>query len=220
MTQLRQSDSPSRTISRRTALGTTAAAAAAAVGVSTGTKAQGEDAAFVEDIYETIKLAKDSVDCACVRNSVLPVDPADPRPGINRNLKRMVTLIDEHAHWAGPADLLSFHELPIAGHAGWTGEEMLAVSIDLPGKETEVLAAKAREYDMWLMFGCYARIPDQPNQAHRLDVVIDPHGHIVAKHATEKRWADLDQNMGIHDEIVRTTLPFAAQRFHSGGRWR
>ncbi len=132
--------------------------------------------------YERADLARDTVDYACVQHPVLPVDPTDPKPGIRDNLKRMVTLIDEHAHWAGPADLLSFHEFPIAGYAGWTRDEMLAVSIELPGEETEVLAAKAREYDLWLTFGCYGRDPDWPGHVLMLGVLMNPQGEIVAKH--------------------------------------
>lgn len=166
-------------------LGTTAALPAlGAVAHGAAAKAPGtEDVSVRPDgTYETVALAKDTVDYACVQHPVLPVDPADPQPGINSNLKRMVTLIDEHAHWAGPADLLSFHEFPIAGYAGWTRDEMLAVAIDLPGKETDVLAAKAREYNIWLTFGCYARDPDWPGHVLMLGVLMNPEGEIVAKH--------------------------------------
>lgn len=175
----------SQTVSRRAVLG--AATAIPAFGIaadSINAKAPGTDDVSVrqDGTYETVSLAKDTVDYACVQHPVLPVDPANPQSGINSNLKRMVTLIDEHAHWAGPADLLSFHEFPIAGYAGWTREEMLAVAIDLPGPETEVLAAKAREYDIWLTFGCYGRDPDWPGHVLMLGVLINPKGEIVAKH--------------------------------------
>lgn len=187
MAQPKNSESPLHTVSRRAALSVAiGAAASATTGGELNAKAPGWNAAPIRQVstYETVDLAKDCVDYACIQHTVLPVDPADPRPGINRNLKRMVTLIDEHAHWAGPADLLSFHAFPSAGSAGWAREEMRAVSIEVPGPETDVLAAKAREYKLWLTFGCYARDPDWPGHVLMLSVLINPKGEIVAKHWT------------------------------------
>ena len=132
--------------------------------------------------YAHVPLAKESVDFACIQNFAPPVDPTDPKTGIRNNLKRMVTLIDEHAHWTGPADLLSFHGAPISGHAAWTRQEMRSVSIELPGEEAEVMAAKAREYSLWLAFGCYVRDPDWPGHVLDLGVLMNPQGDIVAKH--------------------------------------
>lgn len=173
-------------VSRRNALG--AGVAASLTGVVTSDPLQAaapgtQDVSVRKDgTYEQVPLLKDSIDYACVQHPVLPVDPNNPHPGIAANLKRMVTLIDEHAHWAGPADLLSFHEFPISGYAGWTRKEMLSVAIEIPGEETEVLAAKAKEYGIWLTFGCYARDPDWPDHVLMLGVLMNPKGEIVAKH--------------------------------------
>lgn len=175
MAPSKNSESLSHATSRRAMLGI---AIGAAVSATTG----GEVYAKTPGAYKTVELTKDTVDYACVQYSGLPVDPADPRPGLNGTLKRMVTLIDEHAHWAGPADLLSFHAFPMTGYAGWTRDEMRAVSIEIPGPETDVLAAKAREYSLWLTFGCYARDPDWPGHILRLGVLMNPKGEIVAKH--------------------------------------
>lgn len=177
---------PKNKVSRREALGTGIATSAIGLGLanSAGAHSPGSSDVSVrqDGTYDHIPLAKESVDYACVQHPVLPVDPANPRSGIAANLKRMVTLIDEHAHWAGPADLLSFHEFPIAGYAGWTRKEMLAVAIEIPGEETEILTAKAREYGLWLTFGCYARDPDWPDHVLMLGVLMNPKGEIVAKH--------------------------------------
>lgn len=135
-----------------------------------------------DGIYEQVALAKGNVDYACVQHPVLPVDPVNPKTGIASNLKRMVTLIDEHAHWSGAADLLSFNAFPIAGYASGSRREMLAVAIEIPGQETEVLAAKAREYGLWLTFGCYAQDPDWPDHVLTIGVLMNPKGEIVAKH--------------------------------------
>lgn len=174
------------TVSRRGVLGGGLAASATVVFATPTANAAAPRAEQVsvrqDGSYDTVDLAKDSVDYACVQHPASPIDPANPRPGIAANLKRMVTLIDEHAHWAGPADLLSFHEFPIAGYAGWTRDEMLAVSIEIPGEETEVLAAKAREYGLWLTFGCQSRDPDWPDHVLTLGVLMNPRGEIVAKH--------------------------------------
>lgn len=182
MTERKLTKSP--TVSRRAMLGGTAGAISVLGLTASPAKALGVNDLIVQmdGTNETVALAKETVDHACVQHTAVPIDPADPQPGINRNLKRMVTLIDEHAHWAGPADLLSLSEFPMSGHAGWTKDEMLAIAIELPGKETEVLAAKAREHDMWLTFGCYARDPDWPGHVVKLGVLMDPNGQIVAKH--------------------------------------
>lgn len=203
--------SPSMT--RRGVLGGGLAASAVVVSSphTVNAAAPGTDQVSVrqEGSYDTVALAKDSVEYACVQHPVLPVDPANPRPGIAANLKRMVTLIDEHAHWAGPADLLSFHEFPIAGYAGWTRKEMLSVAIEIPGKETDVLAAKAREYGLWLTFGCYAQDPDWLDHVLMLGVLMNPKGEIVAKHWKARGGHGLNPAF----ELITTTVYDVSPRY-------
>ncbi len=154
-TDQQRAESSERTVTRRGAL--SASVAASLTGMVTSKPAQAaapgtEEVSVRKDgTYEQVPLVKDNVDYACVQHPVLPVDPKNPRPGIAANLKRMVTLIDEHAH-LGPEPqtyCLFTNFRSLATRAG-PGKKCYPSQLRFQVKKTEVLAAKAREYGIWL----------------------------------------------------------------------
>ena len=61
--------------------------------------------------------------------------------------------------------------------------------IDVPGEETEVLAALARHYDVYLVVQCKARWPEvMPNRYFNTLFVISPQGEVVHKAAKNHLW--------------------------------
>ena len=160
--------------------------------------------------YPSAELRKDVIDLAYVQYSARPVDPLDVKRGLAANLKRMVTLIDEHAHWTGPADLLAFTGFPVTGSASLPGEGLRNAAIDLPGDETFVLSAKAQEYSLWLAFTCYGRDPVSPDHANALGVLINPHGEIVARQGPSRRQVALTDVGNINLTPFRDTSAASA----------
>jgi predicted amidohydrolase len=101
---------------------------------------------------------------------------------MTKNLQTMLDLLDAANGFAGPQDLVCFHEQPIMGWAPWTREEALKVTIEIPGKETEALGKKAKQYGCYIAFDTYARDKAWPGHLLLIGVLIGPDGTVVAQH--------------------------------------
>jgi len=112
------------------------------------------------------------------------VHPAADEAGMKANLDHMLHLVDNtfHATFGPTPDLLFFHEFPISGWDKWTKAEAERRCIEIPGPETELIAAKAREYGCHIAFGAYVRDPDWPGHVLSITTLIAPDGSILAKH--------------------------------------
>ena len=99
--------------------------------------------------YATVPLAKDNIRLGVMQTRVRPVDPANPEKGRRENLDHMLKLIANAQEWNPPSDILLFHEFPITGFSyDWTRKDILRLSIDLPGPETEELGKAAKKYSI------------------------------------------------------------------------
>jgi predicted amidohydrolase len=121
----------------------------------------------------------------------------DKRADIGRNLKRCLELIDaapqvqptakEHftGNWA-PIKLISFPEFFITGHEGhWPFDHYInEVLIEIPGKETDLLAAKAREYGVYIAACALERDPAWIDDDYFFNThfIISPSGEIIHKY--------------------------------------
>ena len=133
--------------------------------------------------YATIPLAKESIRLGVMQTRVRPVDPAKPEQGRRENLDHMLKLITNAQEWNPPSDILLFHEFPITGFSyDWTRKDILRLSIDLPGPETEELGKAAKKYNCYIVFGSYAREKDWPGHVLSITTIIGPDGQIVDKH--------------------------------------
>lgn len=129
--------------------------------------------------YSTVELAKDEWTLGVVQSRVHPAaDDAEQKA----NLDHMLHLIDNAFHYGYGPDLLMFHEFPISGWDNWTRSEATRRAIEVPGPETEQIAAKAREYGCYISFGAYVVDPDWPGHLLSITTLIGPDGQIVAKH--------------------------------------
>ena len=181
-------------LTRRSALTTaTALGTAAALGsAATPNEAQADSHTQVDnDIsvprdgnYERAPLKKDVIKVIAIQSQLVGVNPDSPRRQMQANLDKMIELIDSaNGFIPGRQDLLCFHEQPIMGWQPWTREEALKVAIEVPGRETEALGEKAKEYGCYIAFGSYVR--DEENWPGHLllnGILIGPDGSIVANH--------------------------------------
>ena len=131
--------------------------------------------------YEVVELAKPAWMLGLVQSRVHSFDASQWKAGTRRNLAHMLDLIDK-AHYHAKPDLLQFHEFPLTGWRKWTRNEILKFAITIPGEETEAIAAKARQYGTWIVFGAYATDPDWPGHVLSITTIINDKGEIVDKH--------------------------------------
>ena len=133
--------------------------------------------------YATMPLVKDNIRLGVMQTRVRPVDPASPEKGRRENLDHMLKLITNAQEWNPPSDILLFHEFPITGFSyDWSRKDILRLSIDLPGAETEELGKAAKKYNCYIVFGSYARDKDWPGHVLSITSIIGPDGQIVDKH--------------------------------------
>ena len=152
------------------------APAQAAMGKGPDTPNQRDDGT-----YDVVELAKPAWMLGLVQSRVHSFDAKEWKAGTRRNLAHMLDLIDK-AHYHAKPDLLQFHEFPLTGWRKWTRNEILKFAITIPGAETEAIAAKARQYGTWIVFGAYATDPDWPGHVLSITTIINDKGEIVDKH--------------------------------------
>lgn len=132
--------------------------------------------------YERVPLKKDVIRVTAIQSPLYPADPANPKKIMSSNLKIMLDLLDSANGFAGPQDLVCFHEQPIMGWAPWPREDALKVCIEVPGPETEALGEKAKKYGCYIAFDSYVRDKDWPGHLLLNGILIGPDGTIVAQH--------------------------------------
>lgn len=154
--------------------------------------------------YEAKELERDEISLCVVQSRVRAVDVRNLESTRTANLEHMLGLIDAANGWLGPKDLVMFHEFPITGFdARWRREELLKVAIEIPGVETEAIAARAKRYGCYVVFGSYARDPAWPNHILSITTVIDRAGQIVGRHWKARNIKGL---FGGAFEIFTTTI--------------
>ncbi len=131
--------------------------------------------------YARVPLAKDTITVSAVQSRVRAVDGTRPGPGIRANLEHMLELIDKSQFYGGKKDLLCFHEFPLQGWNPWDRKELERLSIEVPGPETEAIAAKAKQYGCYIKFGAYVVDDDWPGHVLSVTTIIGPDGDIVAR---------------------------------------
>jgi predicted amidohydrolase len=123
------------------------------------------------------------------------IKPVERRSDIEKNLKRCLELIDVapqtqptaketyKGNWA-PMKVVSFPEFFIQGHEGhWPYKHYVKeVVIEIPGKETEKLARKAKEYSIYIV-GCALEYdPQWPKYFFNTHFMISPKGEMIHKY--------------------------------------
>ena len=159
--------------------------------------------------YETVPLAKNSVNLSVVQSRVRAVDAKNPKPGIKANLAHMIKLIDKAFFYGSRPDILFFHEFPITGWSPWNRKEILNFAIEIPGEETEAIAKKAKEYGCYIVFGSYAKDENWKNHILSITTIIDNTGKIIAKHWKARNIKGVFPNF----ELFTTTIYDVLDRY-------
>ncbi len=174
-----------RTLIKSTA-GLVAAAGLAQGGLSPATAAMTGSAREInmhgDGTYATVPLVKDDITLTVVQTRVRAVDAKSPAKGMQENLDHMLKAIDKVFHFNPPSDIVQFHEFPLTGFDVWTRKEVLGLAIEVPGKETGAIGAKAKQYGCYIVFGSYVVDPDWPNHVLSLTTIIGPDGQVADKH--------------------------------------
>lgn len=161
--------------------------------------------------YPVVPLERDEISICVVQSRVRAVDVKNRDATLAANLEHMLGLIDAANGWLGPKDLVMFHEFPITGFdARWRREDLLKVAIEIPGPETEAIAARAKRYGCYVVFGSYARDPAWPNHILSITTIIDRGGNIVGRHWKARNIKGL---FGGAFEIFTTTIFDALDRY-------
>ncbi len=167
-----------------TAIGTAAAVGSTATPRDAHAQVDNDISVAPDGNYERVPLRKDVIKVIAIQSQLVGADPDNPRRQMRANLDKMIELIDSaNGFIPGRQDLLCFHEQPIMGWQPWTREEALKVAIEVPGRETEALGEKAKEYGCYIAFGSYVR--DEENWPGHLllnGILIGPDGGIAANH--------------------------------------
>lgn len=199
----------SRDLSRRmflagaaTLAGTALAAEGPAAGASAGVPRNGRD-------YPRVGLRKDTVTIAAVQSRIRAVDGTSPAGGIRANLAHLLEVIDKVQFFGGAKDLLCFHEFPLQGWYPWDRRELERLSIDIPGPETEAIAARARQHGCYIQFGAYARDPDWPGHVLSVTTIIGPKGEIIGRDWKARNIVGVFPGF----ELVTTTVYNVLDRF-------
>jgi predicted amidohydrolase len=142
-------------------------------------------------VYATVPLRQDAINVSAIQSRVNAVDVRNLKPTLKANLDHVIELIDvaqgsvdawgNERLWGTKQDLIVLHEFPFQGFQPWSRKELLKVAIDLPGPEVERIGAKAKQYDCYVAFGCYAREQGWPDHVINMSVIVGPDGSIVSK---------------------------------------
>jgi len=133
--------------------------------------------------YPTTDLRRDTIVATVVQTRVSGVDGANPGPDIRKNLDYFLECIDIAQGQGMPSDLLLFHEFPITGFSEWTRDQLYNLALEVPGPEIEEVGKKSKQYNCYIVFGTYAKDPENwPGHILHQMVMMGPDGNVVAKH--------------------------------------
>lgn len=131
--------------------------------------------------YPVVDLRRDVTVAAVVQTRVQGVDPNNATRDLRRNLDYFLECIDIAQGYGGPSDLLLFHEFPITGFSEWTREQHYEIAVEVPGPEIDEVLDKAKQYQCYIVFGTYAKDPENwPGHILHLMVMACPDGQVKA----------------------------------------
>jgi predicted amidohydrolase len=142
-------------------------------------------------VYERVPLKQDVINVAAIQSQLYSVDLRDRANTLKRNLNRVLRLIDlaqnspeewgGERRWGSKVDLIAMHEFPIQGFQPWNRKELNQIAFELPGPESEAIGERAKRYDCYISWGCYAKEKDWPDHVINMSVLTGPDGKIVSK---------------------------------------
>ncbi|MGH7865465.1 MAG: nitrilase-related carbon-nitrogen hydrolase, partial [Candidatus Binataceae bacterium] len=131
-----------------------------------------------------------------------------------RRRDEIVANIENLKHLTKAASWLSSLELPVRliaipeGALQGFNDEVLDLdhveyarecAIDIPGKETEMLAGLAREYEAYVIAQAKAHHPDWKDRFFNVGIVFDPSGEIILRHYKVSPLFPVEHSVCPHD---------------------
>jgi predicted amidohydrolase len=141
--------------------------------------------------YRTEPLKRDYIGVAAVQmNPQMDINPANPKPGIRRNLDAVKQLMVRATAMAGAwptgmknLDLVVFPEFTLNGwNPNWNRDEWQRVAVEVPGEETEEIAKLARQFGCYIAFAGHTREKEWPGHYFNTSMIIDLNGEMIHKH--------------------------------------
>jgi len=130
--------------------------------------------------YPTADLRKEAISAAVIQTRVQGVRGSHAKEDLRANMDYFMECIDIAQGFGGPADLLLFHEFPIMGFSKWTREQHYDIAIEAGGPEIEEVKKKAAQYNCYIVFGTYAKDPeDWPGHILHWMVMVGPDGKVA-----------------------------------------
>jgi predicted amidohydrolase len=130
--------------------------------------------------YPTVELRKDVIAAAVVQTRVQGVRGDQAQKDLKANLDYFLECIDIAQGYGGPSDLLLFHEFPITGFSRWTRKQHYEIAIEIPGPEIEAVKKKAAQHNCYIVFGSYAKDPENwPDHILHLMIMVQPDGRVA-----------------------------------------
>ncbi len=131
--------------------------------------------------YPVAKLRKDTITASVVQTRVQGVRGDHIQQDIQANLDYFLECIDIAQGYGGPSDLLLFHEFPITGFGRWTREQHYELALEVSGPEIEAVKQKAEAYNSYIVFGTYAKDPENwPGHILHLMIMVGPDGQVAS----------------------------------------
>lgn len=130
--------------------------------------------------YPTVELRKDTITASVVQTRVKGVRGSNAKEDLRANMDYFLECIDIAQGFGGPSDLLLFHEFPIMGFSRWTKEQHYDIAIEVPGPEIEEVKKKAAQHNCYIVFGTYAKDPENwKDHILHLMVMVAPDGKVA-----------------------------------------
>lgn len=147
---------------------------------------------------------------ACVQTDTISIEARDE---VGQNLRRACELIDYTVGFAlsalTPVKLVAFGESFLQGflrdQKQGTVEAYRRVSIPIPGEETEKLAEKAREHNLYIAGAALELMEEWPGRNFNCAFIISPEGEIIYKRRKVQTWDPKELSTSPHDVMDKWT---------------
>jgi len=115
----------------------------------------------------------------------------------------------DYPEWA-PIKLLAFPEYCLAGPS--FNIDMMALTIEIPGEETEMLSDLARKHDVYISCAAIEQLPEFPGRYFNCNFLIAPDGKIIHKYHK--------YNTAIHHELSTSPHDVYEEYYQAYGNGR
>ncbi len=160
--------------------------------------------------YEVVPLESDNLVLKLIQNSVKNIDSVENASAIvEENLTKVCGMIEKACTEGEKPNIILLHEFPLTGYLFGDRETKLKMALEIPGPESDRLAALAKKYDTYIIFGSYAKDKDWEGHILSLTTVIGRDGSLV-----KKIWKPRNiKRFYANSEITTTTVEGVQEKF-------